>query len=126
MFQFVLENWSGSHQAHVAFQDVPELGEFVQRCFSDEFAYAGFVSAIGQDLVSDDAWVEVEFEHSAIAHFVLGHEFGFAFFGVHVHASEFVYFEWFTVLADSYLGEEDRTWRTYVDGRAYENADGGG
>ena len=93
MFQFVLKNWSGSYQAHVTFQDVPELGEFIQGGFSDEFAYAGFVSAVGQDFVSDDAGVEVEFEHSAVTHFVLGHEFGFAFFGVHVHASEFIHFE---------------------------------
>jgi len=43
----------------------------------------------------------------AVLHTVFLHEFGFAFFGIHVHTSELIHLEHLSVLSDTGLLEED-------------------
>ena len=117
LFPFIKCRWSGAYEAHVAHQDVEELRKFIQACFSDELSDPGLFSSVRQNFVADDPGIEVQFEHHAVADLILGHEFFFSGFGVHVHASEFVHLEFSSVSADSLLGEEDWTWGVYVDNR---------
>lgn len=58
-FPFVECGWAGAYQGHVAFQDIEELGEFIQAGFADEVADSGFLFAVGQDLIADDTGIEV-------------------------------------------------------------------
>ena len=53
LFQLIRQNRSGSNQAHGSVKYIPELWKLIQRCFSDKFSNAGFLSSIWQDLVSD-------------------------------------------------------------------------
>ena len=68
---------------HGAFEDVVELGYFVEAHFAHDAAEGG------------DAGV------------VVARECGAAGFGVGVHAAEFVHFEGFAFVADAFLGVED-------------------
>lgn len=84
LFHKVGEFGAWADQAHVAFQDVDELGEFVQAGFSQERA----------DLCSSGVGVCCP---------------GSIFFCVLPHAAEFQHLEFFFLVADSCLFEKDRT-----------------
>ena len=71
---------------------------------------------IRQHLISDYSRVEVHLEHFPIAQFVLFHKLGFPRFRIHVHAAEFVHFEFLSVLSHTFLGEENRARGCQIDG----------
>ena len=68
------------------------LRKFIQGCLSDKMSYS-----------FDDSWIIIHFEHHSIFYVILFHQFFFAFFCIHIHASEFVHFKWFSILTDPYL-----------------------
>ena len=102
-FPFVQGGRTGADNAHVALKDIPELGEFVQAVAADEFADAGDMSAVREDLVADDAGVKVQLEHHPVGNTVLRKEFLFPFIGIRVHGSDFIDLKLFAVLADAPL-----------------------
>ena len=58
--------------------------------------------------IPDYSGVKVHLEHFPIAQFVLFHELCFTFFCIHIHAAEFVHFEFLSVLSHTFLREENR------------------
>ena len=101
--------------AHVALQDVPELGELVQGVLADEFADAGLLCPVGEDLVADDAGVKIQLEHHAVRYPVLSKELFLALVRVHVHGADFVELEALAVLADALLLVDDGAGRLAFD-----------
>ena len=85
-----------AYDGHVALDDVEELRQFVE---------AELAEHVTERI---DTRVVLHLE-SLAARFVLGQEFFFAFFGVHVHAAELVHSEQLAVLAYAGLLEDDRT-----------------
>ncbi|PIT17481.1 hypothetical protein BGI32_02540 [Snodgrassella alvi] len=83
---------AGADKAHVAFEDIPELGQFVDAGFADDVADAG------------DAGV-AQLRH-----------LGAVFFGVAAHAAEFVDAEFAAAAADAVLAEQDVTGAFEFDG----------
>lgn len=81
---------------------------------------SGFLCPIRQDFVSDDTRIEVHLEHSPVAHLVLAHQLLLTSLRIHIHAAEFIYFESFSVSSYPFLREEDRSRRTDIDCRCYE------
>ena len=68
---------SCAYEAHVTFENVDELREFILGLFSDELADSGLFCAIRKYFIAYDSWVEIHFEHHSVTDFVLGHEFFF-------------------------------------------------
>ncbi len=95
---FGREWWARAHDAHVALQNVDELREFVE---------AELAQHAAQRI---DARVVLHLEGRA-GSFVELHQFLLAFFGIYVHAAEFVHGEQLAVLADAGLLEDDRALR---------------
>lgn len=120
LFPFINCRWSCSHQAHIAFQDVPELWELIQGCLTDKVSDSFWITVFIFLLAADDSWIVVHLEHQAF-HLVLAHQFCFSLFGIHVHAAEFIDFELLSVLADTHLREENRSRGFDVDHRSYDN-----
>ena len=73
------------------------------------------MASIRQDLVSDNTRIEIKFEHLSIAKSVIFHQLCFSCLGIHVHASEFIHLEPFSVFTNTLLGEEDRSRGRQVD-----------
>ena len=115
--------WTGSYDAHITFQYIKELWEFIQAGDADEVTDAGFLRSVRQDFITDDTGIKVQLEHHAVADTVLFHQFGFPFFCIHIHAAEFVHFEFLTVFTDTLLGKEDRTRGLQVNSRTHEQSD---
>lgn len=95
-----------SHEAHFAFEDVHELGEFVQACLSEEF------SALC------DAGVIFQFEFAVPLFFcfrVGGQEVFQDFLGVGYHGPEFVAVKFFSVFSDAAMFEDDRSRGVVID-----------
>ena len=84
-----------------------ELREFIQAPVTDEVSDTFFDCAVRELLAADDSRVKVELEHHAVLYTVFFHEFGFAFFGIHVHTSELIHLEQLSALSDTGLLEED-------------------
>ena len=82
----------GSYEAHISFQNIPELRKFIQGCLSDKMSYS-----------FDDSWIIVHFEHHSIFYVILFHQFFFAFFCIHIHGAEFIDLERTTVLSHADL-----------------------
>ena len=104
-----------SHEAHFAFEDVHELGEFVQACFSEEF------SALC------DAGVVFQFEFAVPFFFgfgVGGQEVFQDFLGVGYHGAEFVTVKFFAVPAYSAVFVDDRSRGIVVNPEGYGEEDG--
>ena len=91
----------------ISFQYIKELWEFIQTPISYKVSDTFFDCAVRELLAADDSRVKVELEHHAVLYTVFLHEFGFAFFGIHVHASELIHLEQLSVLSDTGLLEED-------------------
>lgn len=89
-------------------QHIPKLWELIQRSFSDKFSDSGLLSAVWENFISNDTGVEVDLKHASVTHLVLGHQFRFSCFRIHVHASEFVHLKGFSVFTDPGLRKEDR------------------
>ena len=103
-----IQGWgSGTYEGHISLEHIEELGKFIETGMTDKLADAGLVGAVRENLVANDAGVEVQLEHEAVGHTVLGHELFFAFLGVHIHGAELIHFEVLAVLADALLLEED-------------------
>ena len=91
----------------ISLQYIKELRKFIQAPVTDEVSDTFFDCAVRELLAADDSRVKVELEHHAVLHTVFFHEFGFAFFGIHVHTSELIHLEHLSVLSDTGLLEED-------------------
>lgn len=91
---FVDGEGAGADEAHLAPEDVDELGKFVDA----ESAEPG--------AEGEDAGVVADFEDGAV-HFVLGGEFFAHGFGVGVHGAELPHHEGFAVATGAFLAEED-------------------
>ena len=98
---------TGADDAHVALQDVPELGELIQGVLADELADAGLLCSVGEDLVADDAGVKIQLEHHAVRDPVLRQKLFLALVRVHVHGADFIELEALAVLADALLLVDD-------------------
>lgn len=109
LFKFIYGRRAGAHQAHVALEDVPELGQLVDAGVADEMADA-----------FNDARVVVHLEHLAL-HLVLLHQLLFPLLRVGVHGAEFVNAEFPAIFADPVLREESRSRRFDADGRGHED-----
>lgn len=99
---------TGSHQGHVPFEHVEKLGQFVDASLPEEVADG------------NDPRVIVHLEHQA-GHFILRHEFLFAFFRVRIHRPELVNFKGSSVSTDTFLSKKDRTGRLMLDNRSKNN-----
>ena len=77
LFEFVDGRRSGSHQAHIANQNIVKLWQLVQAGFPEKSA----------DLRNPG--IVLHLEHGAV-HFILGHELLFAGLRVDVHGTELV------------------------------------
>ena len=84
-----------AHNGHVALDNIEELRQFVEAELAEHMT----------EWI--DARVVLHLECLA-TRFVLGHQFLFAFFGVHVHAAELVHGEQLAVLTYAGLLENDR------------------
>ncbi len=102
LVEFAHRRRSRAYEGHVTFEDIPELGEFIEGGLADEFADPG------------DTGVVLHFEHEAF-HFILLHELGLAGFCVTVHGAELVHLEAASVLAHAFLGEDDGAGRIDLD-----------
>lgn len=122
---FRLHDGPRSYEAHFAFQDVPELGEFVEAGLPEEGA------------ALCDAGVVFQFEFLIpfrLRRGVCGEEVFQHFLGVHAHGPEFVAVEFFPVLPHSPVFEDHRARGVVVDpdgdeeenGRNEDAADDGG
>jgi len=103
---FLLYNRPWSHEAHFAFEDVHELGEFVQACFSEEF------SALC------DTGVVFQFEFAVPFFFCRGvgsQEVFQDFLGVGYHGPEFIAVKFFSVFPYAAVFEDDRSRGVVVD-----------
>lgn len=116
---------SWSYEAHFAFQDVPELGEFVEAGLSEE----------GAALCDTGVVFQLEFLIPFRLRFrVRGQEVVQDFFRVHAHGAEFVAVEFSPVLPHSPVLEDHRARGVVVhpdgdeeeDGRNEDAADDGG
>ena len=85
-----------THNGHVALDNIEELRQFVETELAEHMTER------------IDTRVVLHLERLA-ACFVLGHQFFFALFGIHVHAAELVHGEQLAVLAYAGLLEYDRT-----------------
>ena len=94
----------GADEAHVADEDIPELGELVDARAADDAADAG------------DAGVAPHLEDHAVGGLVPGGERGLAGLGVGAHAAELPEFEVAAVAADADLVEEDGAGAVNPDG----------
>ena len=106
---------AGADDAHVALEDVPELGELVQGVLADELADAGLLCSVGEDLVADDAGVKIQLEHHAVRDPVLRQKLFLALVRVHVHGADFIELEALAVLADALLLIDDGAGRLAFD-----------
>ena len=111
---FFLHDGPGSYEAHFAFQDVPELGEFVEAGLAEEGA------------ALCDAGVVFQFEFLIpfrLRRRVRGQEMFQHFLGVHAHGPELVAVEFFPVLPHSPVLEDHGTRGVVVhpDGDEEEN-----
>ena len=97
-----------SYKAHIAFEYVDKLWEFIDAGLSDEFA----------DFC--DTGIIRHLKHETI-HLVLFHEFGLPGFRILVHASEFIHLEDSSVLAYTILLEEHGTGRLDHNGNPDED-----
>ena len=107
--EFILCRRSCADQTHITLDDIPELRELIQTCFTDEVADLCDTRIIGH------------LEHEA-AHLIVFFQFLLPLFCIDVHGAEFINLESAAVSADSRLGEKDRAWRIHLDG----NGDKGG
>lgn len=123
LLPFVHGGRAGPDHGHGTLEDIEELRKFIQTGFSDEFADTGLFRAVGENLVADDAGVEIELEHHAVLHTVLFHQLFLALFGVHVHGTDLVHLEALAVLADALLGKEDGAGRLVPDDGADDGDD---
>ena len=114
---------AGTDHGHRTLEDVEKLRKFVQRGFADKLADASLFGTVGENLVADDAGVEIELEHHAVLHAVLFQQLFLALFGVHVHGADLIHLEPLAVLADALLGKEDGTRRLVPDDRADDSDD---
>lgn len=118
LFPFVHRGRAGADEAHVPFQDIEELREFVQARLADELADAGLSGPVREDPVADHARVKVQLEHHPVGHAVLLHELLFPLLRVQIHGAELVDFKLLSVFPDALLLEEDRSRRGDIDDRA--------
>ena len=72
---------SGTHQTHVAFQNIEELGQLVNACFSDDLTHFGNAGIIG---------------YSPCAPLLLGR--------LDIHGTEFVHFKCMVMQSHPLLG----------------------
>lgn len=103
---FLLYNRPGPYEAHFAFEDVHELGEFVQAGFSEEF------SALC------DTGVVFQFEFAVPFFFCRGvgsQEVFQDFLGVGYHGPEFIAVKFFSVFPYAAVFEDDRSRGVVVD-----------
>ena len=90
------------------FSTFQNCGNSSKEVFSDKFSDSGLLSAVWENFISNDTGVEVDLKHASVTHLVLGHQFRFSCFRIHVHASEFVHLKGFSVFTDPGLRKEDR------------------
>ena len=109
-----------SYKAHIPFQNIPELRKFVKGCFPDKVADSFRLSVFSPLFTADNAGIIVHFKHQTI-HLVVFHQLGFSFLRIHIHAPEFVYLKFLSVLPDTDLGKKDRPRRFQIDHRADNN-----
>lgn len=105
---------SWSYEAHFAFQDIPELGEFVEAGFPEEGA------------ALCDAGVVFQFKFLIpfrLCRGIRGEKVFQHFFRIHAHGTEFVAVEFFPVLPHSPVLEDHRARGVVVhpDGDDEEN-----
>jgi hypothetical protein len=88
--------WTRTHQAHIAFDDVEELGELVQTQLAEDMSQG------------DDTWIIFDFEDRAVG-FISSFKGWLEVFGVGNHGAELDHPEGPTVIANSGLDEKDWT-----------------
>lgn len=124
-FPFIHRGGPGAYQGHIAFEDVEELGEFIQAGTADLLPDAGDLFSV-HDFVADDAGIEVQFEHHAVGDTILSHEFLFSVLRVQVHGPDLVEGEPLSVQPDPGLFEQDRSRAFLFDPRPdHRNEDEG-
>ena len=71
--------------------------------------------SIWKNLISNNSWVKIQFEHLFITQFVIFHQFSLTFFCIHIHASELIHFESLSILSYTFLCKENRSRWCYVN-----------
>ena len=92
---FIEGEGTRTDQAHLAAQDVDQLGKFIETEFADEPSNSGDAGVVGQ------------FEDRA-GHFIEDFQFVFALGRVGNHGAEFEHGERFSIQARPLLSEQDR------------------
>ena len=95
-----------SYEAHVPFQYIPELGQFIETGFSKKstaLCDAGIVFQL-------ELFIPFRFGRRVGSQEVLQH-----FFRVYAHGAEFIAVEFFPVFADTAMLEDDRSRRVVID-----------
>ena len=101
----------GAHQAHIAPEDIEELGQLVDTGLADELAHLG------------DAGIVLHLEHEAV-HFVPGHQLFLPLLRVHIHTAELVDIEHTAVAAHTALFEDQRAGAFQLEGDGHDGNDG--
>ena len=109
VFSHFRRNWrTRTDDGHIAFKDVDELGQFVEAELAENMS----------ERVNTRVVLHLE---GLAASLVLCHEFLFALFGIHIHATELVHGEQSSVLAHAGLLEYNRSLRiANLDGERAE------
>lgn len=112
-----------AHQGHVPLEHVEKLGKFVQTGLAYELADARFAGAVRHLLVADDPRIEIQLEHHAVLHPVLGHQAGFTRVGVQIHGADLGHLELLAVLTDPLRFVQDRPRAGDLDDRPDDGDD---
>lgn len=118
LLPFLHRGRSCAHKAHIPFQDVEELGEFIQAPVPDKVADALLDGSVGKTFAADNPGIVFHFEHTAVLHDILVGQFLFSLLGIGIHAPELIHPELLSILSYPDLGEKDGAGRLYVDERS--------
>ena len=104
--EFFIDDGARAYEAHFAFEDVKNLGQFIEACFAKEsaaFCDTGIV-------------FEFEIAFPFFARSRIGRkQFFEAFFGINAHAAEFVAGKRFPAFSDADVFKDDRAWAVFVN-----------
>ena len=113
MLEFVHGGRPGAHEAHIANQDIVELGQLVQAGLAEESSHFGHTGIV------------FHLEHGAV-HLILRHQLFLAFLRVRGHGAEFVQIEIASVLTHTFLREKYRPFGIQLDGEGDKGRQHGG
>ena len=118
VFPFVRCGRSRPHQTHIALQHVEELRKLIQTAAPEEFTESGFLCSVRQNLIPDDAGIEVHLEHQPVRHAVPVLQLLLMLLRVYFHRTQLQNLKTLAVAADALLPEQDRPGRGKLDHRS--------